>query len=378
VIAGTPTTAATSAFTIRATDGNGAIGSRAYSVTINAGIAVNPASLPSAAVGASYSQSVSATGGSGSYTFSISSGSLPAGLVLNASTGLITGAPTVAGTSNFTVTATDGNGASGARAFTFTVNAAMTLNPTSLPVGTIGTAYSQALTAAGGTGSYIFSVSSGSLPAGLSLNPGTGLISGSPTSTAANSFTVTVTDGAGATVSRTFAVTIHAAIVVNPTTLANGTVGTAYTQTVSATGGNGSYAYSISIGSLPAGLALDATTGVISGSPTAAATTTFTVTSTDGLGATGSRAYTVVVVMATLTLESTTLGNGVVGSPYNQAIVVTGGLAPYSFSIATGQLPAGVALSPTTGALVGTPTAPGTYSFTVRVVDANGASGEFA
>ena len=378
LIGGTPTTTATNAFTIRATDGNGAIGSRAYSVTINAGIAVNPATLPSAAVSSTYSQSVSATGGSGSYTFSVSSGSLPAGLALNASTGLITGTPTAAGTSNFTVTATDGNGASGARAFTFTVNAAMTLNPASLPGGTVGNAYSQAMNAAGGTGSYTFSVSAGSLPAGLSINPASGLISGSPTSPAASNFTVTATDGAGATVSRAYVVTIHAAIVVNPSTLANGTVGTTYSQTLSATGGNGSYSFSVSTGSLPAGLALNAATGVISGTPTAAATTTFTVTSTDGLSATGSRAYTVVMVLATITLESTTLGNGVVGSPYNQAIVVSGGLAPYTYSIATGQLPTGVALNPTTGVLVGTPTAPGTYSFTVRVVDANGASAMFA
>ena len=102
------------------------------------------------------------------------------------------------------------------------------------------------------------------------------------------------------------------------------------------------------------------------------------MTATDGLGATGSRAYTVVVVAATLTLESTTLGNGVVGSPYTQAIVVSGGIAPYAYSITAGQLPNGVALNPTTGAFVGTPTSPGTYSFTVRVVDANGASGDFA
>ena len=378
LIGGTPTTTATNAFTIRATDGNGAIGSRAYSVTINAGIAVNPATLPSAAVSSTYSQSVSATGGSGSYTFSVSSGSLPAGLALNASTGLITGTPTAAGISNFTVTATDGNGASGARTFTFTVNAAMTLNPAALPGGTVGNAYSQAMNAAGGTGSYTFSVSAGSLPAGLSLNPATGLISGSPTSPAASNFTVTATDVAGATVSRAYAVTIHAAIVLNPSTLANGTVGATYSQTLSATGGNGSYSFSVSTGSLPAGLALNAATGIISGTPTAAATTTFTVTSTDGLGATGSRAYTVVMVLATITLESTTLGNGVVGSPYNQAIVVSGGLAPYTYSIATGQLPTGVALNPTTGVLVGTPTAPGTYSFTVRVVDANGASAMFA
>ena len=378
VISGTPTAAAASSFTIRATDGNGAVGIRAYSVTINAGIAVNPASLPSAVVAAPFSQAVSATGGSGTYSFSISAGSLPAGLTLNASTGLITGTPSAAGTSNFTVTATDGIGATGSRTFTFTVNPSLALNPATLPGGTVGTAYSQAMTATGGSGTYTYTVSAGSLPAGLSLNPGTGLISGTPTSAVASSFTVTATDSNGVTTSRAFGVTINAAIAVNPAGLPNGTVGTAYTQTVAATGGNGTYTYSISSGSLPAGLALNAATGSIAGTPTTAATSNFTVTATDGVGATGSRAYTVVVVMATITLESTTLGNGVVGSPYTQSIVVSGGVAPYAYSIAAGQLPAGVVLNPTTGTFVGTPTVPGTHSFTVRVVDANGASGVFA
>ena len=66
-----PTTAATSNFTITATDGLGATGARAYSVTVNAAITVNPATLPNGTVGVAYSQTVSATGGTGSYTFSV-------------------------------------------------------------------------------------------------------------------------------------------------------------------------------------------------------------------------------------------------------------------------------------------------------------------
>ena len=77
-------------------------------------------------------------------------------------------------------------------------------------------------------------------------------------------------------------------------------------------------------------------------------------------------------------LESTTLGNGMVGSPYSQAIVVSGGVAPYSFVVASGVLPTGVVLNSATGALTGMPTVPGTYAFAVRVVDANGASATFA
>ena len=377
-ITGTPTTAATGSFTITATDGNGATGSRSYTFTVNAGIAVNPAALPAATVGAPYSQGVTATGGTGTYTYSVTAGSLPAGLTLNASTGVISGTPTGAATSNFTVTATDGNGATGSRAFSFVVNGAMAVNPATLPNGTAGTAYSQTVSATGGNGSYTFSVTAGSLPAGLTLNASTGALTGTPSTASSSNFTLTAVDGTGATASRAYTVTINAALSLNPPTLPNATVGTAYDPTLVTTGGNGTYTYSITSGSLPAGLALNASTGALTGTPTAAATSNFTVTVTDGLGATASRAYSVEVAPAALTLESTTLGNGVVGNPYNQAIVVSGGVAPYAFSISSGQLPAGVRLNPTTGALSGTPIAAGTYAFTIRVVDANGATGAFA
>jgi hypothetical protein len=83
------------------------------------------------------------------------------------------------------------------------------------------------------------------------------------------------------------------------------------------------------------------------------------------------------VAAVTLVLESSTLASGIVGAPYSQSIVVTGGVAPYVYSIASGQLPAGVVLDAGTGALTGTPTAAGAYAFAIRVVDSRGATGVF-
>ncbi len=378
LISGTPTAAATSSFTVRATDGMGSFGTRAYAVTIVAApIVVNPTTLPVAIVGSGYSQTVSAAGGTGSYTYSISAGALPPGLALNASSGVISGTPTTAGANSFTITATDGNGATGARSYSVTVNTGIAVNPASLPAAAVGASYSQTLSAAGGSGAYTFSIGAGSLPSGLTLNASTGVISGTPDSAGASSFTVTATDGNGAAGSRSYSVGVNGAMAVNPETLPNAIAGVAYVQTLLASGGNGSYTFSVSSGSLPAGLALNASTGAIAGTPMTAATNSFTVMATDGLGVSASRGYTVEVAMATLTLEST-LGNGIVGNPYHQAIVVSGGAAPYTFSIGSGQLPAGVALNASTGAVSGTPTVPGTYSFTIRVVDANGASAAFA
>ena len=106
-------------------------------------------------------------------------------------------------------------------------------------------------------------------------------------------------------------------------------------------------------------------------------TYTFTITATDGLGFVGVRAYTLIVAPPTLVLVSP-IGNGAVGSPYSQSLVVTGGTAPYTYSLAGGQLPPGLTLNPTTGALSGVPTTSGTYTVTIIATDANGATGTFA
>ena len=251
-------------------------------------------------MGAAYSQVVSATGGTGGgYTFSVSAGSLGAGLALNAATGVISGTPTTAGTRNFTIRAQDSGGGSGTRAYSITINAAIAVNPASLPGGTVSVAYSQSVTASGGNGTFTYTISAGALPAGLALNAPNGLISGTPTTPGPTSFTIRATDGNGASGSRAYSVTIAAPpIVVNPVTLPGGMVGVAYSQTVSATGGTGGYAYSVSAGALPAGLVLNAATGVISGTPTVAAASNFTIRATDTVGATGSRAYSVTVSSA--------------------------------------------------------------------------------
>jgi hypothetical protein len=184
-------------------------------------ITVNPATLPNGQVGTPYSQTVSASGGTAPYTFTISSGALPTGLLLNSASGAITGTPTTAGTFTFTITATDATGCSGSRLYTVTIAspgcAAITLSPTTLPPGVAQAPYSQTVTASGGTPPYTYTISSGTLPVALSLNPATGNISGVPLTPGLYNFTIRATDNVGCIGARPYTLSILAAAPAIPT-----------------------------------------------------------------------------------------------------------------------------------------------------------------
>ena len=146
---------------------------------------------------------------------------------------------------------------------------------------------------------------------------------------------------------------------------ANGTVGSRYLATLDAAGGTAPYKWSIASGSLPAGLTLSSS-GTISGTPTTAVASSFSITAKDSestpQSATGKLTITVIKGSggvtpppATLTLTTSTLANGTVGSSYSAALQATGGTAPYTWSVASGTLPAGLTLS-SSGTISGTPT----------------------
>ena len=178
---------------------------------------IDSITLNDATQGASYSQTLTASGGAGPYTWSISSGSLPAGLTLNSSTGEISGTPTTNGTANFTVQVTDANLLTDTQVQSITVNVVPTIDPITLSDATQGTSYSQTLTVTGGTGPYTWTIISGSLPAGLTLNASTGEISGTPTATGTSNFTIQVADANMSISSQVFSLTVGSAIGCTPT-----------------------------------------------------------------------------------------------------------------------------------------------------------------
>ncbi|MGF6418916.1 outer membrane autotransporter protein [Stenotrophomonas sp. AN71] len=382
VLSGTPTQAGNFNISVRATDSTTGTGApfsitTSYTLAVSAPtIVVDPTTVPAATGGAAYAQTLTASGGNGTYSFSVTGGGLPSGITLS-SAGVLSGTPTVAGTFNFTVQATDGNNFTGSRAYSLVVNApAITLAPATLPAGSGGVAYSQTLTASAGVGSYTFSLSAGALPPGIGLSS-SGVISGIPTNTGSFNFTVTATDSVGFTGSQAFTFTVAApTIAITPATLPAATGSIAYSQTLTASGGNGGYTYSLATGTLPPGITLSSA-GVVSGTPTTTGSYAFTVTATDGFSFTGSQTYTVAVNAPAIVFVQTTLPGGQVAATYNQTLSAGGGSGSFTYSVTSGALPPGIALSGA-GALSGTPTAAGSFSFTVTATDTFGFTGSQA
>jgi hypothetical protein len=201
---------------------------------------ITTATLADGVVGTAYSQTITVTGGFGAKTFSISAGALPAGLVLNGTTGAITGTPTAPiGTANFTVMVVDSATPpqSDSQALTIDIVNPLLITTVSLPDATVGAAYNQAITATGGTGPYTFTISAGSLPAGLLISPA-GVINGTPTATATNqTFTVRVADSSSPQLTDTQVLTI---VVIGGSLGRNDSTATATAL------GNGTFAASIS------------------------------------------------------------------------------------------------------------------------------------
>ncbi len=266
----------------------------------------------------------------------------------------------------------------------------VTIAPTTLTAITVGTAMTtQTLTASGGTGPYTYAVTTGILPAGISLAPSgvtAGQLTGTATQGGSISFTVTATDSLGATGTQAYTWTVNPATITLAPPAGNLAVTThvAFTQQFTASGGTPTYTY-VEAGTLPTGLTWNASTATISGTTSVTpGSYPITITATDSSTGTGSPyssgaiAYTLVVGSPTITIAPTTLTAITVGvAMTTQTLTASGGTGPYTYAVTTPSLPAGISLS-TAGALTGTATQGGNISFTVTATDANGNTGTHA
>lgn len=316
---------------------------------------------------------VTITGTSFTGASAVSFGAHPAAsFTVNSATSITARAPTGTGTVDVMVATTVGTSAtSGSDQFTY-VGAPTTTQAIASVTGVAGTALSVTpVTSSGGYGTVSYALSGGTLPSGLSFSTSNGVLSGTPTATfATTTFTVTATDSASQSSSQTFSLTVSApTIAISPGSIPNATVGVAYSQTFTASGGNGSYSYSITAGALPAGMSLSSS-GVLSGTPTAGGSFGFTITATDGNNFAGVLAHTLNVNGPTITVSPATISGLQVGLALSQTLTPNGGTAPYSVAVTGGSLPTGLTLS-SAGVLSGTPTVQGSFNFTVTATDSS-------
>jgi hypothetical protein len=380
------TNSASLSVTVTATSIADATKTASATLTVPATPTITTTALAAGAVGTAYSATLAGSGGITPYIWSVNTGSaLPACLTMTTA-GVISGTPVAscAGTSSITFKLTDSGTATAltiTKALSLTLNAApaITFTATTMPAATFNVAFVGSAAATGGAGALTYSLSSGPLPTGLTLNTATGAITGTPAVVGTYPITVKAADAFGDSATQNYSiVSSYPALAVATSTLPTGYVGSAYSKTLLATGGSGTgYVWSVATGStLPGGLTLSAA-GLLSGTPTTAGTPSFTVSVTDSVAnPAGTATLSMTIKPAVSVTTSTPLPTGYVGSNYSQTLAATGGAGtPYTWTVTTGStLPAGLTLS-TAGVLSGIPTATGTPSFSVTATDSVGNTG---
>ena len=368
-ITGTPTTPGQFVFQGRVTDANNATAQALFVINVSpAPLSVLTGALPAGRVAEPYQTSIGALGGLPPYSFSLASGALPPGVSLLGN-GTLQGTPAAPGEFAFTVRVEDSKGSTATGSFQILVRPApLVILTSALPAGTTASAYSVTLAASGGVTPYAWTLASGSLPSGLTLDPATGTISGTPAATGEFPVTVTVTDAQGAAASRSLVIRIFEPLRILTTALPEGTEGVAYQAQLQAAGGAPPYVFSVLSGELPGGLAL-AGDGSISGAPAASGEFTFTVRVTDSVQLTHERVFTLKVFLRPAIITET-LPDGRVGDAYSATLSATG-RGPFNWSLSAGALPQGLSLNAQTGAITGTPVQHGDFSIGITVTDGN-------
>jgi hypothetical protein len=327
--------------------------------------------LPPATKGLPYNfGTFSATGGTPPYTYTVS-GNLPPGLSFVASqiNAFVEGTPTTAGSFNFTVNAADSRTGHGSQSYTIVVDEQFLLLTQDLPWAKLGASYDQALHFINGTSPITWSIGIGQLPQGLSLDPVTGHIHGTPTGNGSN-FEVVGTDSSPqpATVRRVLGIVVVGPFIFNSPSTFDLHRDTMAFQIIGTRGGVSPVTVSLVSGTIPPGMTFLGY--FLEGRPTQVGTYNFTVQAQDSYVSgpeTITQVFTANVLEKAPSFTARAIPPGVVGRPYDFVLAVDGGLHPLTF--ASDLAAPGLSLDPASGRLSGTPTTAGTFDFTATVTD---------
>ncbi len=249
----------------------------------------------------------------------------------------------------------------------------ITISPASLPNAVGGQPYSQTFVGSGGVAPYHLSLRSGSIPPGMALSS-SGRFYGTPTKTAtmpaSYAFGVRLTDDQNNQVDANYTITVTTpTITISPARVPDKIIGQYFSHDLSARGGGGTYSYSLRAGSLPTGVALNSL-GSLYGTPDKLGTFSFTVTASDNYGFTGDVTYSLEVQNPPPSLTSSAPLTPALLRTYRHVLAVAGGNVPYRFTLTSGSLPTGLALSPD-GVISVTPTVAGGYLASISTVSSS-------
>jgi hypothetical protein len=381
-ITGTPTTLGTYTVEVYGYEGQYAYGYTSFSWTIVNTVTVTDPGPQSSVVGAAITPLPIATSDSSpSATLSYSdNGTLPPGLSIDPDSGIISGAPTAAATYPVEITVTDNSGFTGTTSFSWTTGSSVTVNNPGPQTSGSGAAITPLTITASDTSptATLTYSDGGSLPPGLSIDAGSGTITGSPTTGGTFPVVITVTDSDGSTGSTDFSWSItNTVTVTNPGTQTS-VVGSPITALpIAATDSSSAATLSYSDnGTLPPGLHIGAGTGRITGTPTTAGTYPVVITVTDNAGFSGSASFNW-TTGSTVTVTNPGAQSNVSGTAIAPLTISASDNSPtatLSYS-AGGTLPPGLVLGSATGKVTGTPTRAGTSAVVVTVTDSNGSQG---